>query len=58
MNFRKYIKSLEEKINARDTTREDILKIEGILRKFRMHIEWASFWADGSGEMIGYIERD
>jgi hypothetical protein len=58
MNFKKYIKSLEEKINARDTTRADVLKIEGILRKFRMHIEWASLWSDGTGEIIGFIERD
>lgn len=58
MNFKRYIKSLEEKLNARDTTRADVLKIESILKKFRMHVEWVSFWADGSGEMIGFIERD
>lgn len=58
MNFRKYIKSLEEELNARDTTREDVIRIENILKKFRMHIEWISFWADGSGEVVGFIERD
>ena len=58
MNFRRFIKNLEDKLNARDTTREDVLKIESILRKFRMHIEWVSTWADGSGEIVGFIERD